>query len=329
MEVGKKQGIVKALPVLLLAVLFILSLFVGKYPLDLKSLLEKEEYALRIFWTLRFPRTCMAALAGFGLGSVGMIYQILFRNPLASPDIIGVSSGAGAGAAFAILFLPGSPFYITGSAFAGSLLAVLLALGVTMLMPKKGRYTIVLSGMAVHSLAQTALMSLKLTADPEKELASIEYWLMGSFNAVTGKDWKAVMPLVLLCMVVLFFLYRQILLLSIEEEEAALLGVEVFKMRLLVLLVGTLVVAAIICVTGMIGFVGLLAPHCARLVTGNDRILTLWLSGIMGSILLLAADMLARSVAGSELPVSVFTTLMGVPFLLWFMIRNQGLRSNL
>ena len=302
----------------------IISLLVGKYPLRLESLWEGEEQALRIFWTLRFPRTCMAAFAGFGLGAVGMIYQTIFRNPLASPDMIGVSSGAGAGAAFAILFLPGSAFYITCSAFAGSLLAVVLALGLSMLVPGKGKYTIVLSGLAIHSLAQTILMVLKMTADPEKELAAIEYWLMGSFHGITGKDMEVTLPLTILCMAVLFLLYRQILLLSVEEEEAALLGVPVRRMRLLILMLATLVVAAIVCVTGMIGFVGLLAPHCGRLLMGNYRIAALWLSGMLGSMLLLGADMLARSVANSELPVSIFTTLMGVPFLIWLMVKRKN-----
>ena len=324
MKASKKRRLLMILLVIFLIGECIISLLVGKYPLRLESLWEGEEQALRIFWTLRFPRTCMAAFAGFGLGAVGMIYQTIFRNPLASPDMIGVSSGAGAGAAFAILFLPGSAFYITCSAFAGSLLAVVLALGLSMLVPGKGKYTIVLSGLAIHSLAQTILMVLKMTADPEKELAAIEYWLMGSFHGITGKDMEVTLPLTILCMAVLFLLYRQILLLSVEEEEAALLGVPVRRMRLLILMLATLVVAAIVCVTGMIGFVGLLAPHCGRLLMGNYRIAALWLSGMLGSMLLLGADMLARSVANSELPVSIFTTLMGVPFLIWLMVKRKN-----
>ena len=323
MEAKKKRRILLVLLVIFLIAEFLISLLVGKYPLRLESLWEREEQALRIFWTLRFPRTCMAAFAGFGLGVVGMIYQTIFRNPLASPDMIGVSSGAGAGAAFAILFLPGSAFYITCCAFAGSLLAVVLALGLSMLVPAKGSHTIVLSGLAIHSLAQTILMVLKMTADPEKELAAIEYWLMGSFHGITGKDMEVTLPLTIVCMAVLFLLYRQILLLSMEEEEAALLGVPVRKIRFLILILATLVVAAIVCVTGMIGFVGLLAPHCGRLLTGNYSSTTLWISGILGSVLLLGADMLARSVANSELPVSIFTTLMGVPFLIWLMVRRN------
>ena len=124
---------------LVLLVEFILSLIVGKYPLPFEALMAGEEQAMRVFMTLRLPRTCMAVLAGFGLGVAGMVYQTVFRNPLASPDIIGVSSGASAGAAFAILFLTGSAFAVMGSAFLGSMIAVALVLALTSIAPEKGK----------------------------------------------------------------------------------------------------------------------------------------------------------------------------------------------
>ena len=177
----KKRSKIKNFILLMMLVLlaaFIISLFIGKYPLSLESLMAGEEQAMRVFLTLRLPRTCMAVLAGFGLGVAGMVYQTVFRNPLASPDIIGVSSGASAGAAFAILFLAGSSVAVMGSAFLGSMIAVFLVLALTSIAPGKGNASIVLAGIAIHSLAQTLLMVLKLAADPEKELASIEYWIM-------------------------------------------------------------------------------------------------------------------------------------------------------
>ena len=324
MRLEKKRQLLMGAMILLFTIVFLLSLFVGKYPLYFEDLMQKEEQAVKVFWTLRFPRTYMAALTGFGLGTVGMIYQTIFSNPLASPDIIGVSSGAAAGAAFAILFLSGSVMGITCSAFVGSLLAVVLALVLTMLVPGRGKITIILSGLAVQSLAQTILMILKLTADPDKELAAIEYWIMGSLNGITMQDVPFTTVLTLISMVMLFLLYRQILLLSIKEEEAALLGVEVRKMRLLILTFATFIVASVVCVTGIISFVGLIAPHCARLLTKSYRIEALWLSGFLGGFLLLIADMLARSVASSELPVSIFTTLIGAPFLVWLMIQKES-----
>ena len=306
----------------ILAMMFILSLFVGKYPLTIEHMLKGNEQALRVFWTLRFPRTSMAVLGGFGLGVVGMIYQTVFRNSLASPDIVGVSSGASAGAAFAILFLSGSMFSVTVSAFIGSILAVVLALGLSAMVPGKGNGAMVLSGLAVHSLAQTLLMILKLAADPERELAAIEYWIMGSLNGMTIQKLPFTCLVTCVCISVLFLLYRQVLLLSLEEEEARMLGVPVQMVRMCILLLATLIVAAIVSVTGIISFVGLLAPHAARLLTKDNRVGTLWLSGILGGMLLCMADVFARSVAVNELPVSIFTSVLGAPFLIYLMMRK-------
>lgn len=310
------------LTILILLTAFVLSLFIGRYPLSIRDIMAGEERAMRVFLTLRLPRTCMAVLAGFGLGVSGMVYQIVFHNPLASPDMIGVSSGASAGAAFAILFLTGSAFAVMGSAFFGSMLAVALVLALTSAAPAKGNASIVLAGIAIHSLAQTVLMLLKLAADPEKELASIEYWIMGSLNGITMEKLPLPFVLSVLCMSALFLLYRQILLLSVEETEAALLGVAVEKMRFCILVLATLVVAATVSVTGLISFVGLLAPHCARLMAKEHRVSSLLLSGLLGGSILCMADILARSVTGSELPVSVFTSLLGAPFLLWLLLRR-------
>ncbi len=307
----------------ILVMMFVLSLFVGKYPLTVDHILEGNEQAIRVFWTLRFPRTCMAVLGGFGLGVVGMIYQTVFHNPLASPDIIGVSSGASAGAAFAIIFLANTPIAVTSLAFAGSLLAILLSLGIASLARGNGNISIIISGLSVHALAQTVLMVLKTVADPEKELASIEYWIMGSLNAITLERIPVAFAVTGLCVLALVLLYRQVLLLSVEEGEAKLLGVSVVKIRLVILLLATLIVASIVSVTGIITFVGLLAPHVARMLTGDNRLRTLWLSGLLGSVLLCLADVFARSVAASELPVSVFTSLLGAPFLVFLLLRRR------
>ena len=147
---------------------------------------------------------------------------------------------------------------------------------------------------------------------------------MGSLNGITIVKLPLPFVISVSCMVLLFLLHRQVLLLSVEEAEAALLGVAVEKMRLCILLLATLIVAATVSVTGLISFVGLLAPHCARLMTRDNRIPTLWLSGLLGGSILCIADILARSVASSELPVSVFTSLLGAPFLIWLLLRKGG-----
>ncbi len=310
------------LSLLLLALLAGASLFTGKYPLSVEKLLAGDALQWRIFWTLRFSRTLVAVVGGFALGVAGFVYQTVFRNPLASPDIIGVSSGASAGAAAGILFLSGATA-VTASAFAGALAAVVLALGLSALDRSGKNSTIVLAGIAVHSLAQTALMALKLTADPERELASIEYWIMGGLSSISLYDIGGNPVLCVLCIVVLFLLHRQIILLSAEEGEARMLGVSVGVLRLIVLLAATLMVSAVVSITGLISFVGLLAPHGARMLTKNNRVSTMLLSGTVGGILLCGADLLARSVATSELPVSIFTSLLGAPFLIFLIVRGR------
>ena len=180
-----------------------------------------------------------------------------------------------------------------------------------------------LAGIAVHSLAQTALMCLKLTADPERELASIEYWIMGSLNGISGYSIGGNLLLCAVCVAVLFLLHRQVVLLSAEEGEARMLGVSVGKLRLAVLLVATLAVSAVVSLTGLISFVGLLAPHGARLLTRRNDAGTMLLGGILGGVLLTGADILARSVAATELPVSIFTSLLGAPFLIVLIVRGR------
>ena len=322
MKSANKTKLFCAAGAALLAALAAASLFTGKYPLTLSGILAGEEMQLRVFWTLRFSRMVVGVVGGFALGTAGFVYQTVFRNPLASPDVIGVSSGASAGAAAGILFLSGAAA-VTAASFAGALAAVCLALALSALDRAGRNSTIVLAGIAVHSLAQTALMCLKLTADPERELASIEYWIMGSLNGISGYSIGGNLALCGVCLAVLFLLHRQILLLSAEEGEARMLGVSVGKLRLAVLLVATLVVSCIVSLSGLISVVGLLAPHGARLLTGRNHTGTMFLGGLLGGILLTGADILARSVAATELPVSIFTSLLGAPFLIFLIVRGR------
>lgn len=303
-------------------VLAVAGLFVGKYPLSMQQLLAGDAMQWRVFLTLRCSRTLVGVIGGFALGVSGFVYQTVFGNPLASPDIIGVSSGASAGAAAGILFLSGAAA-VTASAFAGALLAVVLALTLSSLNRSGKSSTIVLAGIAVHSLAQTVLMCLKLTADPERELASIEYWMMGSLNGVSIHSIGGNLLLCILCMGGLLLLHRQIILLSAEEGEARMLGVRVVQLRLLVLMVATLSVSSVVSLTGLISFIGLLAPHGARLLTGQNRMGTMLLGGLLGGILLCGADILARSMAATELPVSIFTSILGAPFLIFLIVQGR------
>ena len=322
MALNTRHNVYLTITAMTLAVMAVVSLFVGKYPLTLQGLLAGETMQVNVFRNLRLSRTLMGVIGGFCLGAAGFVYQTVFRNPLASPDIIGVTSGASAGAAAGILFLS-SGAQVTAASFFGAVLAVALTLSLSGL-DRTGRAgTIVLAGIAVHALAQTVLMALKLTADPERELASIEYWIMGSLNGISIYKLPGNLARCLGCTAALLVLHRQIVLLSAEEGEARMLGVPVTVLRLGVLLLATLSVACVVSLTGVISFIGLLAPHGARLLTGRNDRKTMVLSGLLGGVLLCGADILARTVAATELPVSIFTSLLGAPFLVWLIVRRK------
>lgn len=313
--------LLSAIQVLLLIAVLVWSVITGQYPLTLKSLLSGDTMSIMVFKRLRLPRALMGVIGGFGLSISGYIYQLIFKNPLASPDIVGVSSGASAGAALAIVAVSASIPVISISAFIGAVTALIITLLTAYLVPGRNSYTIVLAGIAIHSVAQTILMFLKLAADPEKQLASIEYWIMGSLNGISRDSLAIPFLTTLTGFIIMALLYRQILILSTSEEEAVSLGVHVTSLRFIILMLATLVVSSIICVTGLISFIGLIAPHIARLLTKRNDIFTYITSGFTGAILLTLADILARSVSPSELPVSIFTSLLGAPLLIILLIR--------
>ena len=313
--------LLSVIQVLLLIVVLVWSVITGQYPLTLKSLLSGDTMSIMVFKRLRLPRALMGVIGGFGLSISGYIYQLIFKNPLASPDIVGVSSGASAGAALAIVAVSASVPVISISAFIGAVTALIITLLTAYLVPGRNSYTIVLAGIAIHSVAQTILMFLKLAADPEKQLASIEYWIMGSLNGISRDSLAIPFLTTLAGFIIMAMLYRQVLILSTSEEEAVSMGVNVTILRFIILMLATLVVSSIICVTGLISFIGLIAPHIARLLTKRNDIFTYITSGFTGAILLTLADILARSVSTSELPVSIFTSLLGAPLLIILLIR--------
>lgn len=317
---------------MLLALLTGASLLVGKYPISLQDIVrilggqEVAQMTYAVFMTLRLPRTLIAVLAGAGLSLAGYIYQLLFKNILASPDIIGVASGANAGAALGIVIMGAGSVLVPIYAFFGGILAVLLV----MLFAKNGRRnslaSIVLSGIVVSAVAETVIMILKLLADPNSELAPLEYWSMGGLSAITASKVLWVLPFFLPGMLALFLVRYQITILGLSNEEASALGVRVKVIRGVVLAATTVIVSAIVSVTGLITFIGLVAPHAARMITQKSNLQTAALSCILGSILMVLADCAARGFSEIEIPISILTSLIGVPFLVILMIKRRDWR---
>ena len=311
---------------ILTLVLVFTSLNVGKYNVSLIQIIFGEitdPLDYQVFFKLRLPRTIMALYAGFALALVGAFMQTIFKNPLASPDIMGVSSGASAGAALGIIVGGGGFITVTSGALIGALLAISLAVYLT-----RGRFSrqlasFVVAGVAVNALAQSVLMLMKLMADPENQLSSIEFWLMGGLGNVTLD--KVLLGLLgsLPAIVLLLFLGRQVGIMALSDGEAEALGVNLKVLRPVILFLSALVVASLISITGIISFIGVVAPHLARLWLKTNHRKTWIVAGLIGANLLLISDILARTLTYAEIPVSILTSLIGAPILILLM-RGQG-----
>ena len=316
--------------ILLTAVLALLSVRVGSYPLSTGQILDILSGGLagttpaHVLWNLRLPRVGMGLLAGWALGMAGGVYQTVFRNPLASPDLTGVASGASFGAAWAIVLGAGTSLQIMWGAFIMGSLSLLLVLALVRWagMERTGAY--ILAGVIVSSAADAGLMVLKTIADPEGELAAIEFWTMGSLSAMTGDKLRGAASAILIPLALLLLFRRQALTLSLGEEGARALGLEPRRWRGLLLGLTTLMVAAVASVAGVIAFLGLIAPHIAFLLLGRRGGPYLPLCALMGGAILLAADLLARGFSqGTELPLSIWTVLFGAPVLTALLLRGR------
>ena len=320
------------MPLLLLgAILF--SLCVGYYPLTPVQVVnaalaplgyggEVLPQAVTIFWSIRLPRVLSAVLIGASLSVAGSAYQGMFRNPLVSPDILGVSSGASLGAALAILG-GASGWVIQLSAFAGGVAAVAAAYLISRRSAHSHTLSLVLTGSMIMSLCNAGVTMIKYVADPDDVLQQITFWLMGS---LTKTDLEALgwsLPPMLAGLALIFLFRWRINLATLDEEEARSLGLNVRRFRLLLIAASTLLSAAAVCLGGLIGWVGLMIPHLARALVGADYRRLIPASAMLGGIYLLLMDDLARSILSMELPLGVVTSIMGVPFFLFLILKKR------
>jgi len=266
---------------------------------------------------VRGPRVIAALLVGAALAAAGTAYQGMFRNPLVSPDILGVSTGAALGAVLAI-FLSLGVLGIQLFAFAGGLAAVALVYGVgTRLRGHDPLLALVLTGVVIGTLLGSAIALLKYLADPTNQLPAITFWLLGSLAAVGPADLAIAAPFALAGLAPMLLLRWRMNLLALPDDEARALGVNTHRLRVVVVAAATLMTAAAVALSGIIGLVGLLVPHAARLLVGPDFGRLLPLAMLIGAAFLLAVDTLCRSVATIEVPPGVLTALVGTPVFLW------------
>ena len=279
-----------------------------------------------ILWQLRLPRVAQAAVVGAALAMSGAAYQGLFKNPLADPYLVGVASGAGLGAV--AVLLTGIPMYLAGisllpiAAFAGGTGAVAIAYSIARNARGTPTTTLILAGVAVASLTGAVSSLLILRSDPE--LRPVLSWLMGSFISSEWKESAIVLAYAVPGIIVLLGFGRMLNVLQLNEEHAAMLGVPVEKVKLLLIAAATLITAAAVSFSGLIGFVGLVAPHAVRLIWGTDYRFLLPMSAIAGAAFLVLADLVARTIVSpGELPVGMVTAFCGAPFFLYLLRRRR------
>ena len=330
-----KSKLIKILLWTLPIIVGLISIGVGRYQIDfivqIKILLS-QIVPMEQTWTnmeetvvmnVRLPRILLAMLIGGGLSIAGAAFQGMFANPLVSPDILGVSAGAGFGASIGILLF--------GNSFTMQIMALvmgMLAIGFTFLIGGVKRdmpiFMLVLAGVVTSALFQALISLVKFLADPEEKLPAITYWLMGSLGTASYSDLMIGGPIILSGILILYVLRWRLNILSLSEEEALSLGVSVNKLKWLVILGATLITAAAVSIAGIIGWVGLIIPHIARMIVGSNNQYVLPASISIGAVYLLFIDNLARSLTAAEIPLSILTAIIGAPFFAYLLRKTGG-----
>lgn len=275
-----------------------------------------------VVWNVRLPRVLCGLLVGAALAVSGAVYQGLFRNPLVSPDILGVSAGSSLGAICGIFFsLP--VLAVQGLSFAGGLAAVGLVYGIGS--AARGRdpmLMLVLAGIAIGALMGACISLLKVLADPYNQLPAITFWLLGSLASVTRGDLISILPVMVIGLIPMVLLRWRMNLMTLDDEEARALGVETGRIRLVLIVAATLMTSAAVSVSGIVGWIGLLVPHLARALVGPDFTRLLPASLLLGAGYLVLMDTLARNAASIEIPLGILTAAVGAPFFLWLLVKS-------
>lgn len=317
--------------VVLLLAMALIAVCMGRLsitPKQVFSILANQFVSIEQTWTdqmatmvltVRLPRIIAAIFVGAALSVSGACYQCIFKNPIVSPDLLGVSAGACLGAAIAIV-ADVSNTAIEPLAFLGGILAVTLTTLIPKLFRSRSIMTLVLSGMLVSSFLNSLLSYITYTADAETELPEITYWTMGSLASVRWDDLAFSIPIFLIFMAILMGIRWRINVLSLGDAEAQSLGVNVYRVRGIVIVCATALTSTAVCISGTISWIGLIVPHACRLIMGKDNKNLIPASIIVGALFMLFVDTLCRAVSVNEIPLSIFTGLIGVPMFIWLMV---------
>lgn len=296
---------------------FCLSLCLGRFyvnPFDGFTDVEKQ-----VVINIRLVRVCCACLVGAALSVAGVSFQAMFRNPMASPDLLGAANGAGFGASLA-LFLGLSFFSVSIWAFVFGLIAVLISFFVSKASKIQTNLALILSGIMVSSLFSSATSYVKLIADTDNTLPAITYWLMGSLSSVKMKELAFAGFFIVAGFIPLFLLRWRINLLTVSEAESKSMGIDTAKLRLVVIVCSTLMTGASVAVCGMIGWIGLVVPHFSRMIFGEDYKTLIPSSALLGSVFLMITDDISRIATSVEIPLGILTSVIGAPLFLYLIV---------
>ena len=315
-------------------IIFLVSLCIGRYSIPITTVVEilsSRIIQTPVTWTdimesvvinVRLPRLVIVSLVGASLAISGASFQGILKNPLVSSDILGVASGAGFGAALAILFFPGATS-IQMFAFGFGMLAVASAYAINSFYRRSSTLILVLSGIIVSSFFSSLISLMKYTADPETKLPEIVFWLLGSFASVTMDDVIQYSPYMIAGIVVLLALRWRINVLSLDDMQAKSLGLNIKRYQGVIIFFCTLISAAAVCVSGIIGWVGLIVPHIARMIVGPNNSKVLPASVVIGMSYMMIIDDIARTLVANEIPMGVLTGIIGAPFFGYLLLRQR------
>ena len=288
--------------------------------------IEVTQTMRNVIFNIRLPRVLLSLLAGAGLSVAGASFQGLFSNPLATPDTLGVATGASFGAALGIL-MGCSMFMTQVCALLMGMLAVAIVYAISRIRGGTNMVMIILGGMVVSSLFSALVSMIKYVADPQDVLPAITFWLMGSLSATNFRTLLLGAPFIIIGTVMISVLRWRLNVLSLNEDEAHTLGVNVSLLRMLIILASTMITASVVSMCGLIGWVGLLIPHISRMMFGNDNRRVIPASIGLGAIFMLIIDTLARTMSASEVPVSILTAIIGAPVFIILLRKTGGIRG--
>ncbi|MGH8504089.1 MAG: FecCD family ABC transporter permease [Gammaproteobacteria bacterium] len=311
------------------------SFAIGQFPVSLRDLLDLalaktfgdtqrvSPLVETVVFEIRLPRVLGALLVGGALAAAGAAYQGMFRNPLVSPDILGASAGAGLGAVLGIfLSLPSAAIQALAFMFGLAAVAIVYAIAARV-RGNDPALVLVLAGVVIGSLVGAVISLLKIIADPYDQLPAITFWLLGSLANLDAGDIKLALPAVMLSLMPLYLLRWRMNLLCLHDEESRALGVDTARLRIVFIAAATLMTSAVVAIGGMVGWVGLIVPHIARMLVGPEFGRLLPAAMLLGAGFLLLVDNVARSATSSEIPLGILTAVVGAPFFLWLLAAGR------